>query len=791
LALVLLILLAAAVVAVSPGTGVARAEEEGALLFAGGELRFDNAPVWERFVELAGKKGDRVVVMPTAAQEPEKSGKATVDNLRRYGANAKMVLIAPLLEDVNYKAAAKAKDNVEELRHAKGIWFLGGEQQRITQALINKDGTNTPALDAIWYAYRHGAVIGGTSAGAAIMSRMMFADAMNSLDTIKHGITKGKHVARGLGFIGDDWFVEQHFLTRGRFARALNAMRDCDFKYGIGVDEDTAVVFKDGKFEVIGYKGALILDISGAETDLRLPAFNMKRVRLTYLDSGDSMDAETRQVKPGPAKLVGGKIDPKGKDFKPYFDKPEEFYFPDMLGPWAIYEAMSHAADSRPGVVKGLAFAQPERGDKNDLGFKFKVYRGGDTEAWYSAAGGNETYTLVNVYVDITPVTLATPLYTPLVARGDQPPPSPENREQSRPRTVLVIHGGAGVLTEEEMKAEHLRREDFEQALARALRAGYEAMRPQGKTGVDGVEAAIRVMEDSELFNAGRGAAFNSDGRVELDAAIMEGNMDGKATGEGKSDPRKRAGAVAAVAHIKNPISAARAVMEMKDQRHVLLVGEGAEWFALSEENRARYKLERVSNAYFWTDRRLKDIRKEIEKEKANKEREKHRGEGRRRDRYLGTVGAIALWDGRLAAGTSTGGLTNKMPGRVGDTPVIGAGTYADDRACGVSCTGTGEVFIRHAVAHDVVARMHYAGKSVGDAVQEAIDELPDEEGGVGGLIALDRAGRHAFGMSGKSVGMYRGYVTERGDIYVAIFKEELKPVKPPERDGGKARDKK
>jgi beta-aspartyl-peptidase (threonine type) len=126
----------------------------------------------------------------------------------------------------------------------------------------------------------------------------------------------------------------------------------------------------------------------------------------------------------------------------------------------------------------------------------------------------------------------------------------------------------------------------------------------------------------------------------------------------------------------------------------------------------------------------------------------------------------------------------------VGDSPVIGAGTYADDRACGVSCTGTGEVFIRHAVAHDVVARMLYAGKPVGDAVQGAIDQLPDEEDGVGGLIALDREGRHAFGMSEQSVGMYRGYVTERGDIYVAIFKDD-KPIKQAKKDGGKAKDKK
>jgi beta-aspartyl-peptidase (threonine type) len=190
-------------------------------------------------------------------------------------------------------------------------------------------------------------------------------------------------------------------------------------------------------------------------------------------------------------------------------------------------------------------------------------------------------------------------------------------------------------------------------------------------------------------------------------------------------------------------------------------------------------KLERVSNAYFWTDRRLRDIRREIEgdEKKGRKGSSRLQEEGRR-DRYLGTVGAVARKENKLAAGTSTGGLTNKLPGRVGDTPVLGAGTYADDRACGVSCTGTGEVFIRHAVAHDVVARMWYGNADVDQAAREAIGQLPDEEGGVGGLIALDKNGIAAFAMSEKSVGMYRGYVTEEGDIYVTIYlKDKWKPM--------------
>ena len=189
---------------------------------------------------------------------------------------------------------------------------------------------------------------------------------------------------------------------------------------------------------------------------------------------------------------------------------------------------------------------------------------------------------------------------------------SKQKQWQIPKKVVLVIHGGSGVLTDQEMKTEALVRQDFEQALARALSAGYRTLQQKDRTSVDAVEAAVRVMEDSGLFNAGRGAAFSRDGRVELDAAIMEGKMEGQ--GEGKKDPRKRAGAVAAVTHIKNPISAARAVMEMEGSRHVMLVGEGAERFALSEPNPTKFRIEAVSNLYFWTDRRLRQVRAEFKR---------------------------------------------------------------------------------------------------------------------------------------------------------------------------------
>lgn len=339
--------------------------------------------------------------------------------------------------------------------------------------------------------------------------------------------------------------------------------------------------------------------------------------------------------------------------------------------------------------------------------------------------------------------------------------------QAEEPRAVLIVHGGAGVLSEAEMKAENLKREDYEKGLADALRAGWKAMNTKGKTATDGVEAAIRAFEDHGLFNAGRGAVLTTDGRAELDAAIMEGLMEGK--GIGKSDPRKRAGCVTGLTHVKNPISAARAVMEMEGSKHAFLAGEGAEAFVLNDANRAKYAIERMPGTYFWTERHLKQA----------KLPEPKKVSGREADRFFGTVGAVAVsQSGHITAGTSTGGLSNKWPGRIGDSPILGAGTYADDRACGVSSTGTGEVFMRHAAAHDIIARMVYGKTDVATAAKETVNALPDEEGGVGGLIALDGKGRFAVAMSPKTNGIYRGYVDVDGNIFVAVYaKDEWKAM--------------
>ncbi len=303
-------------------------------------------------------------------------------------------------------------------------------------------------------------------------------------------------------------------------------------------------------------------------------------------------------------------------------------------------------------------------------------------------------------------------------------------------KVVLAIHGGAGTITREKTPAAD--EQKFLSRLEDALQAGYSKLE-KGLTSLDAVEAAVRYLEDCPLFNAGRGAVFNHDGRIDLDAAIMNGATRG-------------AGAVAAVRTIRNPVSAARAVMEQS--AHVMLIGQGAEDFAAS------VGLKLVDPEYFVTPRQRKQFEKALETER--------RGQIVPRGK-LGTVGAVALDDqGNLAAATSTGGMFNKRWGRVGDSPVIGAGTYADNETCAVSATGHGEYFMRLVVAHDLSCRMRYLGEPLLKASRAVVHGELSKLGGEGGLIALDARGNCALPFN--SEGMYRGCITENGEAYVAIF---------------------
>jgi beta-aspartyl-peptidase (threonine type) len=307
-------------------------------------------------------------------------------------------------------------------------------------------------------------------------------------------------------------------------------------------------------------------------------------------------------------------------------------------------------------------------------------------------------------------------------------------------KILLVVHGGAGTITRENMTPE--KEKAIRDELSAALDAGYAVLK-EGGAALDAVEASVVFMENSPWFNAGKGAVFTHDGTNEMDAAIMDGST-------------RRAGAVAAVTTIKNPIRAARAVMEKTP--HVMLVGAGADTFAKSAG------LDIVDPSYFRTEQRYKQLQEEL-----RKEREKSLGHG--------TVGAVALdVHGNVAAATSTGGLTNKLPGRVGDTPIIGAGTYADNNTCAVSGTGWGEYFMRGLAAYDIAALKQYKGLSLKEAAEEVILHKLAPEGGTGGVIALDREGD--FVMTFSTEGMYRGYVGDDGVKKVLIYGDDAEPPK-------------
>ncbi|MBW3670284.1 MAG: isoaspartyl peptidase/L-asparaginase [Acidobacteria bacterium] len=306
----------------------------------------------------------------------------------------------------------------------------------------------------------------------------------------------------------------------------------------------------------------------------------------------------------------------------------------------------------------------------------------------------------------------------------------------------LVLHGGAGTITRESMTPET--EAEYRAKLEEALKTGYEIL-AAGGTSLDAVESTIRVMEDSPLFNAGKGAVFTHDGRNELDASIMDGKT-------------RQAGAVASVTIIRNPISAARAVMEKSP--HVMMTGDGANLFATS------VGLEVVDPSYFWTERRWKQLQERLMKQHDFGSEFKPAAESN--DDKKGTVGVVAVdQHGNIAAGTSTGGMTDKRFGRVGDSPIIGAGTYADNATCGVSGTGEGEYFIRLGVARDVAALMEYKDLSVAEASRKVIAKLTDL-GGTGGVIAMDRNGNIA--MEFNTEGMYRGWIRENGTPHVEIY---------------------
>ncbi len=311
---------------------------------------------------------------------------------------------------------------------------------------------------------------------------------------------------------------------------------------------------------------------------------------------------------------------------------------------------------------------------------------------------------------------------------------------------AIVIHGGAGTIRRENLS------EDVESAyrakLAESVRAGHSVL-ANGGTSRESVIAAIRIMEDSPLFNAGKGAVFTNEARVELDASIMDGET-------------LNAGAITGVGRIRNPIELANAVLEKSP--HVMLMGAGAEAFAVEQG------FGMVDNSYFHTERRLKQLKRVQESEARTALSEDDDFDKALADKKLSTVGAVAIDRfGNITAGTSTGGMTNKRFGRIGDSPIIGAGTYAENGVCGISATGHGEFFIRAAVAHDICARVAYKQIPLQQAADEVIMDKLVNMGADGGIIGLDGDGNVVFSFNSK--GMYRASIDASGKETIAIFR--------------------
>lgn len=323
-----------------------------------------------------------------------------------------------------------------------------------------------------------------------------------------------------------------------------------------------------------------------------------------------------------------------------------------------------------------------------------------------------------------------------------------KNAQATEPKLAIAIHGGAGTISKIDMTPE--KRAQYELKLQESVEVGYQQLK-EGKSSIEAVIAAIQVLENSPLFNAGKGAVYTFDGTHELDASIMDGKT-------------LQAGAVSGVRTVKSPILLAKKVMD--ESVHVMLSGEGAELFA------AEQGIPLVENHYFDTEHRYQSLLKAKEKiEKSAEELKNFRAahESLPVEYKVGTVGAVALDAfGNIAAGTSTGGMTAKRYGRVGDSPIIGAGTYANNESCAVSATGHGEYFIRYHVAADICARMQYQGISLAAAADKVVNGVLKESGGSGGIIALDKEGN--ITMPFNTQGMYRASKTSEQKLFIGIF---------------------
>jgi len=401
-------LLASAATTARPGTAIA----------IGGALKLDNHAVWQRIVQEAGGPGSRFAVLATASDNPQRAGERIAAALERAGAVAEVLPVAPKLAGSDWQRLRDDPALAARVATLQGVFFSGGAQELIVDTLRpgGPAGRETALLQAIRQLLARGGVVAGTSAGAAIMSEWMFRDAQDSLAVLKGKLREGREIDRGLGFAGPLLFVDQHFLKRGRIGRLLPAMAAKGYRWGLGVEENSAALIRGDQIEVIGARGALLVDLRGARHQLNDGLLQLQGAALSFLDRGDRFDLGSGELQPAAEKRAG-RIDPRADGFKPYFRQAG--FFADLLGDNAIVQAMAQLVDSPDRELRGLAFngraltaADAADGDA-ELGFEFRLYKGADTLAWFTAAWGGEDYTVSRVYLDLRPVRVARPLYAP------------------------------------------------------------------------------------------------------------------------------------------------------------------------------------------------------------------------------------------------------------------------------------------------------------------------------------------------------------------------------------------
>ena len=388
----------------------------GTVIPMGGAVRDDNEAIRQRLVQLAGGSAARFVVIPSSSSHPEMTGSAAVEHLRRRGAQAELLKIAPMWAGETLESARRAAAdpaNVAKIRAATAVFFTGGAQER-TADVLNPDGVASPVLQAVRELQARGGVIAGSSAGAAIMSSTMFRDAMNPVQVMKGVMRDGKEIDRGLGFVGDQLFIDQHFLKRGRVGRMLALMLAKGYKVGLGVDENTAAIIHGSEIEIVGGSGALLLDLRQATQEAG--PVNVRNVRISYLDNGDRYDLAKLKGQVLPAKLARGEI----KFRQPGFASDLEFMrpaFTDILGENTILRALTQLVDGPRDHVRGIAFdleqlpGSPVADPAPELGFEFILRRDEQTHGWDSAGLDDHDYSIFDARLDVRPVRLKTPFY--------------------------------------------------------------------------------------------------------------------------------------------------------------------------------------------------------------------------------------------------------------------------------------------------------------------------------------------------------------------------------------------